>query len=156
MGLDFYVIKIQKGYSGKPWDVFRSWSGDDWDKNTLCYGRKSWELVYELRCDTQNECVSELMLDDWINLQEKLAPIGPSLEAIRMAYRADDSDVATAQDRWLINQYTKWYDTCFPDDDPQLGYDWSVGYMQAFWEKADEVLEYLENPDWEVWMIASY
>lgn len=155
MGLDFYVIKIQKGYSGKPWDVFRSWSHDDWDKNTLCYGRKSWELVRELRCDIRNECVSELMLDDWINLQDKLAPIGPSLERIHDAYNANWDGNASTEDRWIMNQYEKWYDACF-DDFPTLGYDFSVGYMETFWEKADEVLKYLEDPDWEVWMIASY
>lgn len=127
-----------------------------WKERELFYGRKCWELVYELECDTQNECVSELTLDAWINLQEKLAPIGPSLDRIWDAFYAEDEDYDTPQDKYLRNLYMKWYDQTFEDEEPRLGYDFSVGYMNTFWKAADNVLEYLEDPDWEVWMIASY
>ena len=84
-----------------------------------------------------------------------LAPIGPSLDSIWDAYHADLNDHATAEDRWLMEQYERWYDGNF-DSYPTLGYDFSVSYMKTFWEKADEVLKYLESEDYEVWMICSY
>ena len=156
MGLDFYVVRVKKDYPDTARKVIDSWSYEDFTQNELCYGRKCWELVYELGCDTQYDCTTELTFDKWTNFIENLSVIGPFLELIRLAYNADNNGNATAQDKWLINQYTKWYDACFPDDDPQLGYDWSVGYMQNFWENAGKVFEYLEDPNWEVWMVASY
>ena len=155
MGLDFYVFKLKKGYSDTVRNVINRMNYTEFEACVLAYGRKSWELVHELECDTYRDCLTELTLDSWINLQDKLAPIGPSLERIRLAYYADDNGNTTPEDKWFMNQYMKWYDYNF-DTNPQLGYGFSVGYMQDFWEKADEVLHYLEDPDWEVWMIASY
>ena len=99
--------------------------------------------------------MSELTLENWINLQEKLAAIGPSLNRIWEAYHAELDDRATAYDEHLMKQYEKWYDENF-DEYPMLGYDFSVGYMEAFWEAGDKVLKYLEDHNWEVWMIADY
>ena len=156
MGLDFYVVKVQKGYQENIEKVIHDWSYEKFHENELAYGRKSWELVYELQCDTHNSCISELTLENWINLQEKLAPIGPSLEEIQTAFRAEDETYDTPQYNYLRKQYYKWYDLSFPDGTPQLGYDFSVSYMRTFWEAADKVLKYLEDPNYEVWMIASY
>ena len=116
------------------------------------YGRKSWELVYFLECDTKDECFSELTLDKWIDLQEALAPIGPSLEEISNAFNTDHPD---GHDLYLMRKYKEWYDHTF-DYSPILGYDFSVGYMRTFWEAADTVLKYLEDPEWKVFMFASY
>ena len=158
MGMDFEVIAIQKseiaeGKTAK--DLIENWDYEDYEKHELAYGRKCWELVYELRCDTQHDCISPLEMKNWIDLQEKLAPIGPSLEAISLAFQSEYKEYDTPHEKYLRQQYMKWYDACF-DADPTLGYDFSVGYMREFWEAADKVLKYLEDPDWEVWMSASY
>ena len=163
MGLDFYVIAVKKDeikeYGSA--NAFLDYISDAgynelWNKRELAYARKAWELVYELGCDTRNECVTELTLEKQINLQDKLAAIGPSLDRIGDAFYAEDKDYDTPQDKYLRNLYMKWYDQAFEDEDPRLGYGFSVGYMNTFWKAADKVLKYLEDPNWEVWMIASY
>ena len=162
MGLDFYGIAVRKdeiqayGSANAFLDYICDKDYDLWEERELFYGRKSWELVYELGCDTQNECVSELTLEKWVNLQDKLAAIGPSLDRIWDAFYAEDKDYDTPQDKYFRNLYMKWYDQAFEDEEPRLGYGFSVGYMNTFWKAADNVLKYLEDPDWEVWMIASY
>lgn len=163
MGLDFSGYKLRKGETLKDlWDM----SYEEQQKRELFYGRKSWELVHALNCDTLNDCCTKLKLEDWINLMEKLYKIGPFLDAIAKSYRVYDKYIdeydTTADFRKdypkemkLIDTYEEWYEDSF-DEYPQLGYEFSIGYMKTFWEAADEVLEYLESPDYEVWMVASY
>ena len=154
MGLDFYVVAMRKDHI-KYFDdgEKRYWCKEDLE---LAYGRKSWELVHTLGCPVYDPCAGDLTLDAWIDLQEKLANIGPWLEEIRTAFEAEDKQYDTPRYKDLRDKYYEWYDNSFPDETPQLGYDFSVGYMITFWEAADEVLKYLEDPDWEVWMLASY
>ena len=127
-----------------------------WKERELFYGRKCWELVYELGCDTHDECVTELTLEKWIDLQDKLAAIGPSLDRIWEAFYVEDEDYDDPQDKHLRNVFMRWYDMTFQDEEPRLGYGFAVSYFKTFWEAADKVVKYLEDPDWEVWMLASY
>lgn len=163
MGLDFYGIAVRKDEikqhgSANAFLDFISNDGYDalWKERELFYGRKSWELVYELGCDTQNECETELTLEKWVDLQDKLAAIGPSLDRIWEAFYVEDEEYDDPQDKRLRDIYMRWYDMTFQDEEPRLGYGFSVGYMNTFWKAADNVLRYLEDPDWEVWMVASY
>ena len=134
-------------------NVIDSWDVADWESRELCYARKAWELVHFLHCDTQDTCISKLDKDRWIALQDALAPIGPSLATIREAYWKEEPD---SYDKHLMNLFEKWYKDTFDDETPWLGYEFATSYLQNFWEGADEVLAYLENPDWIVFMIASY
>ena len=96
---------------------------------------------------------------------EKMAPIGPYLDEIFDAYHTfenaeeyetlADFEKAYPRKALLIKTYENWFDQSF-DEYPQLGYSFSVGYMNNFWEAADEVIKYLEDPDYEVWMCADY
>lgn len=160
MGLDFYGFYVKKGET--PRDVLRFSYGDFMDRE-LFYGRKSWELVDALQCDTQDTCLSELTLENWVNLMEILSPISPYFDEIHSVYHNlyyVDEDFDDLKERFpkeyrLIKMYEEWYDKNF-DEEPVLGYDSSVVYMKTFWEAADKVLDYLENPDYSVWMRASY
>lgn len=163
MGLDFYGFYLRKG---ETLDDYYKMSYEDQEKRELFYARKGWELVYALRCDTQNDCTSKLELEDWVNLMKILSPIGPFLNEINTAYATleehwDDFDNiedfknAYPREHELVDTYEKWFDDNF-DVSPQLGYDFSIGYMINFWEACDNVIEYLKDPDYEVWMIASY
>lgn len=159
MGLDFYVFKMKKSeiaVKGSASEVINSWSNEDFNENELAYGRKCWELVYELGCDTQNDCMTELTLEKWVDLQDKLAAIGPSLDRIWEAFYVEDEDYDDPQDKHLRNVFMRWYDMTFQDEEPRLGYGFAVSYFKTFWEAADKVVKYLEDPDWEVWMLASY
>ena len=163
MGLDFYGIAVRKSEiaqygSANAFIDFISNDAHDalWKERELFYGRKCWELVYELGCDTHNECKTELTLEKWIDLQDKLAVIGPSLDRIWEAFYVEDEKYDDPQDKYLRNAFMRWYDLTFQDEEPRLGYGFSVGYMNTFWKSADKVLKYLEDPDWEVWMSASY
>ena len=91
---------------------------------------------------------------------EKLSSIGPFLEEIWDAYytldNVDDEDIDKyPRENQLINAYMRWYNKNF-NDAPQLGYQFSVGYMLNFWNAADEVIKYLEDPEYEVWMDVDY
>lgn len=163
MGLDFVGYKLRKGETIK--DIF-ALPYEEREKRELFYGRKSWELVHALNCDTLHDCVSKLELKDWINLMEKIYQIGPFLDRINEAYNVydkyiDEYDTTAAfrkdypEEMKLIDMYEKWYEDSFGEY-PRLGYQFSTGYMRTFWEAADEVLEYLESPDYEVWMVANY
>ena len=99
---------------------------------------------------------------DMIDLMEKISALAPYLEDIFLAYRkyeycSDDEEelVLTRRDKQLMRTYEYWHDSNF-DEYPQLGYDWSVGYMLSFWEAADAVLDALEDDNYEVYTVASY
>lgn len=171
MGLDFFGIAIKRseiekyGSAKAAIDCLCNDYGL-WQAREVFYARKGWELVDALNCDTEDECCSELKLEDWVNLMDKMAPIGDYFNDIIDAYRKTDAieeDYSTAEElraaypreMKLIETYRIWYDETF-DMPPITGYEFSVGYMLDFWEAADEVLKYLEDPDWEVWMVASY
>ena len=140
-------------------------SYEERNERELFYARKGWELVHALDCSTSGDCTSKLQLEDWVNLMEKMAPIGPYLDEIFDAYHTfenaeeyetlADFEKAYPREALLIKTYENWFDQSF-DEYPQLGYDFSVGYMNSFWAAADEVIKYLEDPDYEVWMRADY
>lgn len=163
MGLDFSLYKLRKG---ETMDDLWNMPYEDREKRSLAYARKGWELVYALHCDTSGDCISRLKLEDWVDLMDKMAQIGDYFNDIWDAYHTidaieDDYDTlaelraAYPREMKLIETYRIWYNKTF-DIPPTLGYEFSVGYMLDFWEAADKVLKYLEDPDWEVWMIASY
>lgn len=163
MGLDFVGYKLHKGETLE--DIW-AMPYEEQEKREVFYGRKAWELVYALRCDTRDDCCSKLEREDWIKLVEQLHQVGPFLNDIHDAYyiynKYIDEYETTADFRKdypkemsLIDMYEKWFDENF-DIYPQLGYEFSVGYMKTFWDAVDKVLEYLDNPDYEVWMVASY
>lgn len=162
MGLDYYIVWVEKDKgSGK--DQIEKWDSDEWDKHELCYARKGWELVYALKCDLR-EAVCPVALEDWIDLMERLYPISESYDRIREAYAAIERtpenefyrlEEIRPKELKLIRLYEDWYNENF-DTPPQLGYEWTLGYFKNFWEAADNVLSYLENPAYEVWQIASY
>lgn len=164
MGLDFSLYWFQKS-QGPAKEQFLKWDYNTFNLHELAYARKGWELVYALECDTQNDCFTQLTLDNWVNLMEKMAPIGPYLDEIFDAYHTfenaeeyetlADFEKAYPRKALLIKTYENWFDQSF-DEYPQLGYDFSVGYMNSFWAAADEVIKYLEDPDYEVWMCADY
>ena len=162
MGLDFSGYLLRKGENLR--EIFDTESWESLQKRELFYGRKSWELVYALRCDTQHDCISKLELEDWVDLMEILGQIGDYFKDVQDAYKVigeddwetyDELESRFPREVQLIKAYQKWYDMNF-DIQPTLGYEFSVGYMKNFWEVADKVISYLENPDYEVWMSASY
>lgn len=163
MGLDFVGYYLRKG---ETMDDLWNMSSGERESRELFYARKGWELVYALHCSTEGDCTSQLELKDWVDLMEIFAPIGPFLSEIETAfhtidrhcYEYDDAESfkrAYPREHQLVDTYMEWFDTNF-DVSPQLGYEFSVGYMQNFWEACDNVIEYLEDPDYEVWMVASY
>ena len=95
---------------------------------------------------------------------ERLYPISESYDRIREAYAAIERtpenefyrmEEIRPKELKLIRLYEDWYNENF-DTPPQLGYEWTLGYFKNFWEAADNVLSYLENPAYEVWQIASF
>ena len=149
MGLDFMVYKRNKQTG---------------EETELAYGRKSWELVDALNAMPQSidDYEVPLLKENWIDLMEKISAIAPYLEEIADAYHKyyyceDDTEelVLTRRDKKLMRTYEYWHDSTF-DVNPQLGYEFSVGYMLSFWEAADAVLEALEDDNYEVYTVASY
>ena len=160
MGLDFTLFWIKKSEGDISTQYFNRWNYEDDEKHTLAYARKGWELVYALKGDVRNGGFCQLKLENWIDLMEKLSSIGPFLEEIWDAYytldNVDDEDIDKyPRENQLINAYMRWYNKNF-NDAPQLGYQFSVGYMLNFWNAADEVIKYLEDPEYEVWMDVDY
>lgn len=168
MGLDFSLYKKKKCLSID--DFYDSPINDE---DELAYGRKSWELVSKLATNEDvNNGYGILTSDNWENLMRLMDPIGDLLEKISEAYNhyeyylnhKDDDDrdiidkagiIFTAIDKELITQYEYWYDKTF-NVNPVLGYEFSVGYMQDFYNAKDRVREVLKNPDYEVLMIISF
>ena len=162
MGLDYYIMWVEKD-KGPAKDQIEKWSSDEWDKHELCYARKGWELVYELECNL-HEAICPVTLENWVNLMEKLSSLSEAYDKIRNAYAAIDRtpegefyhlDEIRPNELRTIHLYEDWYNQNF-DTPPQLGFEFALGYFEAFWDKADEVLKYLEDPAYEVWQIASY
>ena len=150
MGLDLAIVKSRHG-ERPVWN----------DNNELAYGRKAWEICYELGAGGSPNGKYELTHDYWDDLMKKIAPIGDKLPKIHQAY-ADvtytyEGEIknATPEQRALIDEYEDWYDATW-DETPTLGYDFSVGYMQNFWDARYVVNILLDNPDYDVWVIVSY
>ena len=100
MGLDFSLYWFKKS-QGPAKEQFLKWDNyNTFNLHELAYARKGWELVYALECDTQNDCFTQLTLDNWVNLMEKMAPIGPYLDEIFDAYH-------TFENAEEYNIYTK-------------------------------------------------
>jgi len=164
MGLDFSIYA-------------KNHEGEDLE---LAYGRKSWELVYELVGDDYGGYLDDsktewrwplITIEDWDRLMEKLNKIGLKLDEIHEAYRGlniwpdnwvDDKGDMTPKMRELFGkycdlcfEYEMWYNQNF-DTAPTLGYDFSVFYMKTFYEADKEVRKYLNDPNWEVYAVVSY
>ena len=148
MGLDLAIVKSKHG-ERPVWN----------DNNELAYGRKAWEICYELGAGGSPNGKYELTHDYWDGLMKKIAPIGDKLPEIRQAYYDamiyDNDEKPTARQKMLIDEYEKWYDDTW-DETPTLGYDFSVGYMQNFWDARYVVNILLDNPDYDVWVMVSY
>lgn len=153
MGLDFSLYEFRKADGPAIEQCKQADSWQFFEAHELAYGRKAWELVHALGCSTQGDCFTELTIDNWINLMEKLGQIGPYLEDIAQAYQKDNP---TVRDEILMKMYEDWHKKTFDGEYPQLGYDFSVGYIMNFWTAGDRVIDYLENPEYEVWMNANY
>jgi len=159
MGLDFVGYYLRKG---ETMDDIWNMSYEERNARELFYARKGWELVHALNCSTSGDCTSKLQLEDWVNLMEVISPIAPYFDEIEEAFDAyyEADDLATfrlmnPRKAQLVDLYEKWHEHNF-DEEPQLGMDFSVRYMKNFWEAGDRVISYLEDPEYEVWMIASY
>lgn len=163
MGLDFSLYKKRKDQTVD--ELF-----DSDNIGELAYGRKSWELVRKLATNEEiNKSYGILTKESWESLMQEMDSIGDLLREINEAYNhydyylnhCNDEGLDTAniiftyEDKKLIAQYQYWYDKTF-DESPVLGYDFSVGYMQSFYDAKDIVREVLEDPDYEVLMSISY
>lgn len=166
MGLDFSLYKKRKDQT-----VDELWESDDIEE--LAYGRKSWELVYKLATNEDvNNAYGILTKEAWESLMREMDLIGDLLPKLPEAYRHyyfylnhyedEDRDIIdksniifTDEDKKLVSQYEYWYEKTF-DETPILGYDFSVGYMQSFYNAKDKVREVLDDPDYEVLMSISY
>lgn len=166
MGLDFSLYKKRKDINiRKFWDEVDKIEYKEFvDTYELAYGRKSWELVYELATeDDIKEGYGILKPESWTKLMNSLSSIGDNLNDIAKAYNnlyyshnATYPELfVTEEDRKLITRYEHWYHDTF-NDTPTLGYDFSVGYMISFWEAKDKVYEVFRDPNYEVLMYISY
>ena len=147
MGLDLAIVKQKHG------------TPIEWREDTeLAYGRKAWEICSELGAAGSPNGRYELTHDYWDDLMKKIAPIGDKLPEISVAYYhqvIDDEEKLSPEYSALIDEYEEWYDATW-DASPTLGYDFSVGYMRNFWEAKDTVNVLLDNPNYTIWVIASY
>lgn len=146
MGLDLTIYYRIKGHFTEN-DVV----------NELAYGRKSWELVYALDLDNSTDYVEDqpISYEQWHRLINKIRPVSGHLDKISIAYDNYYSDKATAQDMTLIKLYEDWHKVTF-NYQPQLGYEFSVGYIRAFWEADRNVTNHFYDPNYEVWVSVSY
>ena len=150
MGLDFGLIKVKKGI--KPiWD----------DNNELAYGRKSWELAQFFNGWKTKYC-TKLTLDKWNEFIKKIEPIGDKLEDIWDAFDIADNLpddypelVFGEKEQKLIAEYELWYNRTW-EDEPTLGYDFSVGYMLSFWKARNIVNDIFNNDEYDLYTVASY
>ena len=161
MGLDFTIYKKKKSETTE--EAWKALNTDD--SRELAYGRKSWELVHELVPDYGDYFNSDdpiVSKERWDTLMNKLSKIKDSFDEVWDAFRIiDDAPddfpemVITDDVKRAIAKYELWYNMNF-DQAPQLGYDWSVGYMKAFWEANEKVQEAFNDPEWEVRASVSY
>lgn len=157
MGLDFTLYKKKKN------EEFDYNHEDDYP--ALAYGRKSWELVRALATTEDiNRGWGILRKSYWDALLSYMNPIGDKLEMIQEAFAHEDNApedypefIFTTEDKKLIAEYEYWYKRTF-DDYPDLGYQFSVGYMLSFWRARNLINEILNDPnsEYEVYMCISY
>ena len=149
MGLDYMIYKRNKQTG---------------EETELAYGRKSWELVEELDMLPRDIDQYEYPLkkERWLGLMKKISTIAPYLEKIADAYHKyywcddeEDEIILTKEEKRLMKCYEYWFDNNFSQG-PQLGYDFSVGYMLSFWEAAGPVLEALDDENYEVYGVVSF
>jgi len=170
MGLDFTIYKKKVNETcEQAWKaITNEWreSGYTTDsKRELAYGRKSWELVYELVPDYGNYFNSDdpiISKERWDSLMNKISEIAPKLDKIWDAFIKEENAPADYtefvfgdEEKKLIAEYEYWYDKTF-DVDPTLGYFFSVGYIKDFWNANSEVQKVFEDPEWEVRASVSY
>ena len=161
MGLDFCLFEKKKNIPAKFCFEDDRLAYDE----ELAYGRKSWELVYELATKEDIELGYGIVKKEkWDNLMSKLEAFKPGFERAYEAYDhlnncpedyIDEEYIFTSEDRKVIAEYEYWYNKSF-NDEPTLGYDFSIGYMKSFLDAKDRVNEILDDPDWEVLMSISY
>lgn len=146
MGLDLIVYYRVKG----------EFTEDD-VTNELAYGRKSWELVYALNLDDSDDYAEDQPIDfeQWHRLMNRIRPIAPYLDKISEAYENFYSNMETEEDLELIKLYEDWHSTVFWCE-PQLGYEFSVGYIKSFWDADREVVRRMQDPNYEIWVCVSY
>lgn len=151
MGLDFGLVKVRKGNDP-------IWETD----NELAYGRKSWELAEFFNGYGRTSYIEKLTLEKWNEFIEKIEPIGDKLEDIGNAFDIaenlpDDYPefVFGDNEKKLIAEYELWYNKTW-NDEPYLGYDFSIGYILSFWKVKDLVRELLEGDEYDLYTIASY
>ena len=149
MGLDYMIYKRNKQTG---------------EETELAYGRKSWELVEELDMLPRDIDQYEYPLkkERWLGLMKKISTIAPYLKKIADAYHKyywcddeEDEIILTKEEKRLMKCYEYWFDNNFSQG-PQLGYDFSVGYMLNFWEAAGPVLEALDDENYEVYGVVSF
>lgn len=146
MGLDLAIVK-QKKNENFIWD----------NEHELAYGRKAWEICYELGGGGNPNGKYLLTHEDWDRLMNMITPIANKLPAIQQAYQNTcyGDKNPTPEQAALMREYKNWYDETW-DESPTLGYDFSVGYMMNFWEAKDTVNVYLDNPNYNIWIVVSY
>ena len=171
MGLDFtiYKKKVNETYE-QAWDAInkelRESGYTTTSERELAYGRKSWELVYELAPDYQEYFDSKedplVSKERWDSLMTKSSEIAPKLDKIWDAFNKEENAptdytefVFGDEEKRLIAEYEYWYNKTF-DTEPTLGYFFSVGYIKNFWDANPEVQKVFEDPKWEVRASVSY
>lgn len=158
MGFDFTIYWEKKGENNLWKENYH-----EWKKHELCYGRKSWELVHALQLpvdledDPDDPTVSK---ENWDSLINEIKPIADKLPDIADAYYHyyyDEYEVEEDVKKYkrLMNEYEAWYNKTF-DEYPTLGYDFSIGYIEEFYNANDKVQECFNNPDLLVKASISY
>lgn len=158
MGLDFTIYWEEKD-NPINWED-DNFSYNDFKKHELCYGRKSWELVSALKLPTDFGDDPIVGKENWDNLIAKIKPIANKLPDIADAYYHYYNDEYEVEEdvkkyKRLMNKYQAWYDKTF-DEYPTLGYDFSVGYIQEFYNADSKVQECFSNPNLLVKASISY
>lgn len=156
MGLDFMVYIAEKG-AISPTDEDQAWDYTNKLKE-VAYGRKSWEVVHALNIDV-NKTYSTIAKEDWDNL---IKGIRSSEWLIRKTYElSDEVDKTHGKDADLCDDlekflyvYYQWHDDFF-DEEPMLGYDFSLSYMISMLD-ADAAVQQAYKDGKEVWGFASY
>lgn len=158
MGLDLMLYKAKPGY-----DIEQVAYYDENESDylvELAYGRKAWEI-----CDwfgaANGNGYTVISPEDWYNFIKKFEGMGDKLDAVDDAFNRQYNApvdypefVFTDEHKKLIAEYEYWYN-CAWNDDPTLGYDFSVGYMKAFYQ-ADAAVRKAWEEGWDVILVASY
>jgi hypothetical protein len=160
MGLDFTIYWEEKD-NPINWDD-ENFTYKEFEKHKLCYGRKSWELVYFLNLPVDADAFGtdpEVKKEDWLRLMKAMEKIGPKFEQIWEAFEKEpyyEEHGGVPRDiQDLIVEYEYWHDHTF-ETEPMLGYEFSIGYMIDFYNAKDEVLRYLDDDKYVVRASISY